>query len=66
MTLNIDPMTFNISSKSADTLPNHYQILEEKKTKNPRRNLPEAFFMRGIVRTHLGNLQPSPRPPGQI
>jgi len=29
-----------------------YQILE--KPKNSRRNLPEAFFMGGLARTHCG------------
>jgi len=42
-----------------------YQILD-KKTKNPRRNLPEALLMRGLAGTHLRSLQPSPRPPGRI
>jgi len=47
-------MTFNVCSASAVTWPN--RVPNFRKPKNPRRNSQEAFFMRFLAQTHLGEL----------
>jgi len=53
MTLTFNLMTFNICSASTVTWSKQLPNFWRKKTKNLRRNSPEAFFMWGFAWAHL-------------
>jgi len=56
MTLTFDLMTLNVLVHLLSRDQTMYHILD--KPKNPWRNSPEAFFMRGLARNYLGIYSP--------